>query len=122
MHEHSIIHSLLDQVRDIAQQNSASAVTEVVVAVGPLSGVEPLLLDSAFQQLATNELLRRAQLTIEKVPLTVQCDLCGRQSVLNNFVFACPHCGTNKIQVVGGEGIMLRHVMLQVPLAEEAGS
>jgi hydrogenase nickel incorporation protein HypA/HybF len=122
MHEYSIARRLLEQVRDTARQHAATAVMEVVVAVGPLSGVEPILLHSAFQQLATGELLQLARLTIEQVPLAVRCDFCERLSTLNNFVFVCQHCGSSATRVVSGEDIVLKHVVLQVPVAEEAST
>jgi hydrogenase nickel incorporation protein HypA/HybF len=120
MHEYSIVRTLIDQVQDIASRNAASAVTEVVLAVGPLSNVEPLLLHSAFEQLAGDGLLRGAQLTIEQVALTIQCDTCGCHSTLNSFVFICERCGSATTRVVSGEDVMFRHVVLQVPGLEEA--
>jgi hydrogenase nickel incorporation protein HypA/HybF len=119
MHEYSLVRTLLDQVQEIARQHAATAVAEVVIAVGPLSGVEPLLLQSAFQRMAPSELLEHTQLTIQNVPLVVECESCGRQSNLSNFVFACQHCESSATRVVSGEDIMLRHVMLNVPVAEE---
>lgn len=122
MHEYSLVRKLLEQVQDIAHQHAATEVTEIVMALGPLSGVEPVLLRSAFQRLATSELLQRAQLTIENVALVVQCDSCGRESKLSNFVFACQYCGSGTTRVVSGEDVMLRHVMLRVPDVEEAST
>jgi hydrogenase nickel incorporation protein HypA/HybF len=118
MHEYSVVRMLMELVQEIAQRNAAQAVAEVVVAVGPLSGIEPLLLQSAFQQMATSTLLQRARLTIEEVAVTIQCDSCSRQSTLHDFDFTCHHCGSSRTQVVSGEDLMLRHVTLQVPAAE----
>ena len=120
MHEHSLIKTLIAQVREIAQHNNASAVTEVVVEIGPLAGVEPLLLMSAFEQSLADDSLRGARLILVEVPLTIQCDLCRREATLHSFVFACPHCGSVSTQVVRGEHVILRHVELSLLQVEEA--
>jgi hydrogenase nickel incorporation protein HypA/HybF len=118
MHEYSLANALAEQVRDIARQHSATAVTEIVVAAGPLAGVEPLLLASAFEQMATDELLCKARLIIEEVPLTIHCDMCESDSELNDFAFICPHCGADATRVVGGDAVMLRHLVLSQPETE----
>jgi hydrogenase nickel incorporation protein HypA/HybF len=118
MHEYSLANALAEQVRDIARQNSATAVTEIVVASGPLAGVEPLLLASAFKQVATDELLCQSRLIIEEVPLRIHCDACESDSELKDFVFRCPHCGADATRVIGGDAVMLCHVVLCQPETE----
>lgn len=120
MHEYSLANAIAEQVRDITRQHSAIVVTEVVVAVGLLAGVEPLLLASAFEQIATDELLCKARLTIEQVPLTIHCDTCESDSELHEFAFNCPQCGADNTRVVGGDGVILRHVVLGQPETEGA--
>jgi Zn finger protein HypA/HybF involved in hydrogenase expression len=48
MHEYSIVQALLTQCEEIAAQNDAQSVTKVVVKIGKMSGVEPYLLEIAF--------------------------------------------------------------------------
>ena len=50
MHEASLARALLNQVAQIARDRQGQAVLEVIVQVGPLSGVEPLLLVEAFSR------------------------------------------------------------------------
>ena len=49
MHEYSIVQALLDQCEDHAKEHNATAVTKVVVKIGKYSGVEPHLLEVAFE-------------------------------------------------------------------------
>ena len=51
MHEESLVRSLLHQVEDLAQQHHATEVEDIEVEIGPLSGVEPLLVREAFERL-----------------------------------------------------------------------
>ena len=48
MHEYSVVQSLLESCEEHARVNEASKVTKVVVKIGVLSGVEPDLLQTAF--------------------------------------------------------------------------
>jgi hydrogenase nickel incorporation protein HypA/HybF len=122
MHEYSLMQTLLAQIREIARENRARNVTEITVAVGPLSGVEPLLLEGAFSQLAIGELLASARLRIELVPLIIECEACRQTSELTDFVFACPLCGCEQTRVTNGDTFILRNVVLEQPQALEMTS
>ena len=119
MHEYSLAKALAEQVREIARLHFATAVTEIVVAAGPLAGVEPLLLAGAFEQIALDELLCQSRLIIEEVPLEIHCDACESDSELKEFAFRCPNCGADATRVVGGDAVILRHVVLCQPETEE---
>jgi hydrogenase nickel incorporation protein HypA/HybF len=113
MHEHSLVRSLVGQVQEIARKHAAISIDEVVIAVGPLSGVEPLLLNSAFSRIASGELFAHVRFTIEETPLTIRCESCQLESELVNFVFICAHCGSVSTRVISGEGVLLRRVKLR---------
>jgi hypothetical protein len=51
MHEESLVRSLLHQVEDLARQHHATEVDDIEVEIGPLSGVESLLVQEAFERL-----------------------------------------------------------------------
>ena len=48
MHELAICQALIEQVEAIARERLARRVGTVCVSIGPLSGVEPRLLEQAF--------------------------------------------------------------------------
>lgn len=106
MHEQSLVRTLLKQVEVIRRQHGAEQVTEVRVEIGPLSGVEPLLLASAFEQLASGSTAENASLVIDEVPLRARCAACDREFEVKNFVFRCRKCAGN-VQVIGGDTLHL---------------
>ena len=81
-------------------------ITEVQVELGPLSGVEPLLLTSAFEALKAGTGSANAKLKIEEVPLTASCSECKTNQVIVDFVFRCPHCQGN-LDITRGDGFYL---------------
>ena len=112
MHEQSLAKNLLRQVDQIRREHDSHRVVEVRVEIGPLSGVEPMLLTSAFERLCTDEETRTASLVINEVDLTVECRLCHRQFVVRDYVFRCPECGGN-VNVIRGADVQLVNVSLQ---------
>ena len=49
MHEYSIVQALLEQCEEHAKANDSTKITKVVTKIGKLSGVEPHLLETAFE-------------------------------------------------------------------------
>jgi hydrogenase nickel incorporation protein HypA/HybF len=119
VHEHSLVRSLLSQVEQLAADHGATAVEEIVVAVGALAGVEPLLLASAFEQLASDKWFHHTKLSVEREPLALVCEDCGATFEPDGFAFACRSCSSKETRVLRGEGVVLRNVALRLPQAQE---
>ena len=94
MHEFSLVRSLLEQVERIVTEQGGRAAVEVRVEIGPLSGVEPLLVKEAFSQLSVD-----TTLIIDEVPLMASCHSCAREFELKEFRFACPHCSSRETSI-----------------------
>lgn len=106
MHERSLVRALLKQVESIRQRHGAEQVTEVRVEVGPLAGVEPLLLGVAFEEMAVAGSVCGARIMIDEVALHAECEACSHNFEMTDFVFRCPHCGSN-VRVTRGDEFRL---------------
>lgn len=115
MHESSLVRALLTQVREACQPYSPIDIDEVVIAIGPLAGVEPLLVASAFELLTQNTDLAHARLVIRQVPLRLACQTCGGEHESDEIRFHCPNCTSPRTQVIGGDGMILRHITVREP-------
>jgi hydrogenase nickel incorporation protein HypA/HybF len=113
MHEASLAQRILRQVEQIESDHPGMAALAVQVEVGPLSGVEPILLVSAFTQIVQESPRRELALTVCEVALTITCQSCHTDSDLENFQFVCPRCGSQQVRVSRGDGVQLLHVDLQ---------
>lgn len=110
MHERSLVKALLDQVAALARTEVASQVIEVRVRVGPLAGVEPLLLRRAFADMATGALFDSTQLVVSEVPLQAHCRACDAQFNIVNFRFLCARCGSRDVDTTDGDAVILESV------------
>ena len=115
MHERSLVLALIRQVDRVLAENGGGRVAEVRVQVGPLSGAEPLLLQSAFEHCAPATCAAQAKLVIDEVPLTAVCEECDDTFDLVDYRFRCPHCESESVRVTQGDDFQLVSVTISSP-------
>lgn len=115
MHEFSLMNELLDEVERIRIQGRAVAVASIELDCGPLSGVEPELLQFAFDAMLASRWGHDCQLILNRPPVRARCSACGNvfSPQLNDF--RCDKCGSGSVQVTEGESLILRRVVLESP-------
>ncbi len=113
MHEMSLARALLGQVAELAAVHGGGAVREVRVQLGPISGVEPVLLAAAFDRLRSGAAVGSAALSIEEVSLAARCGACGAEFEPLKFRFHCPTCGSGETDVVRGDGVILHSIVME---------
>jgi len=111
MHERSLLQALLKQVNQLQAEYGQNEVEEIAVEAGALSGVEPLLLSSAFKEFAPQ--FPNAKLTIQVVPVTALCQSCCQSWSVAQFSSECPACHSPWVQITGGDAFRLLHVTLR---------
>jgi hydrogenase nickel incorporation protein HypA/HybF len=112
MHELSLVKSLLRQVDKIRFEVGGGVVDAIQVEVGPLAGVEPLLMRSAFEQIAADFEMGATQLIIDEVPLLARCPICGPVAV-EPVRIQCQSCGSPDVTITGGDEVRLQSVTVQ---------
>lgn len=112
MHELSICQSLVDQVEQIALSHGAQSVASVNLKVGPLSGVDPTLLQHAYPYASVGTLAAESTLVIELAPLKVRCEICGIETEAQPNWLVCGTCGDCHTKLVSGDEMILMRVEL----------
>ena len=113
MHELAICQSLMDQVESIASDRDAQCVTSIVVAMGPLSGVESQLLKNAYTVASAGTVAENAELIIEDLPVRVRCTQCNSESDVSANKLICKQCGDWRTTLISGDELMLMSVELE---------
>ena len=113
MHEYSIVQSLLNSCEENAQQNDATKVTRVVVKIGVMSGVEPDLLQTAFDTFKEQTMCETAEFIINVQPVLIKCLDCGEESTLKQHEYACLKCESVNIEILDGEEMYLMQLELE---------
>ncbi len=112
MHELSLCQDLLEQVLALAEQHRARAVKRVSVSIGVLSGVEPELLATAFQELQTGTLAESAVLSMATLPVKVWCHACQQSQPTPSNDLRCPKCRGTDTRLEQGDELLLAQVEL----------
>jgi hydrogenase nickel incorporation protein HypA/HybF len=120
MHEMSLVRSLLAQAAELVASHCGVAVERIRVEMGPLSGVEPVLVSLAFEQLVESTSCRGAQLVIDAVPLACRCRECQGEFEMHDFRFRCPECMSAAVHVIRGDEF--RIVDITIRTADKAAT
>ncbi len=107
MHEYSIVQSLIASCEENARVNSATQVTKVVVKIGAMSGVEPQLLETAFDTFKEETICAGAKFQINIQALKIYCHNCLKEYELEKDNYNCPSCQGVELDVLDGEDIYL---------------
>lgn len=110
MHERSLVQALIEQVLEEGRVRSLGQIHEILLQIGEFSGVEPMLVESAFAEMASEHWDYEVRLMVEVVPLTATCRTCGEVFHIEGFRFLCPRCGGGNVQVTAGEEMRLASV------------
>jgi len=113
MHEYSVVQALLEQVEALASENKATAVTKVIVKIGIMSGVEPHLLEVAFETFKEKSICEQAHFVMNIQALTLKCQKCHTTSEMQTISYACPSCESLDVEVIDGEDMYLMSLEMQ---------
>ena len=110
MHELAVCQALLTEVQRATPASGAGPVSRIVLRVGPLSGVEPQLLQRAFTFARLGSVAAEAELCIEPTAIQVECTLCHRVSDAAPNRLICRHCGAWHTRLIAGDELLLQRV------------
>ena len=113
MHELAVCQGLMGQVEQIAQRENAERITRILLSIGPLSGVEAMLLKDAFPIAAAGTVAENAELAIEVQAVKVKCLSCGAESEASANRLLCAACGDYRTQLLSGDEMLLMSVELE---------
>ena len=112
MHELSIAQALVEQVEAVIDQHGAAQASRIRVRIGPLAGVVPDLLASAFPLAAAGSRMRDAELDLVAAPIRVRCQICDAESEAAMNRLLCGACGDWHTQIISGDELLLESVEL----------
>jgi hydrogenase nickel incorporation protein HypA/HybF len=113
MHEYSIVQSLLDSCEENARANDASKVTKIIVKIGVMSGVEPHLLEIAFNTFKEHTMCEDAEFIVNIQKVLIKCNNCNEESELEDNQYACPKCDGYDLEILDGEDMFLMSLELE---------
>jgi hydrogenase nickel incorporation protein HypA/HybF len=113
VHEYSIVSALMGRVCAENQVRGSGRVLRVWVRIGELSGVDPDLLATAYENCRKGSICAGASLEICRVPAMWSCPSCG-DPIACGAPLRCGRCAAAATLVQGDE-IVLDRIEMEVP-------
>lgn len=110
--EYSEVEKVLKLALDIASTKKAKKITRLVVEVGKLAPYDPQIVKSALVSLIPGTMASEAEIDVKLNPSMIKCR-CGFHGepkvfgMRRNTVAECPKCGRTEVIVLGGQGMRL---------------
>ena len=99
----------------MAAREKASAVKVIHLEIGELSCVADRALLFAFEVARVGTVAEEAELAIRRHPVTVRCQPCRREVVLESAqLLKCPVCGTPSNDIVSGRELEVSRIEVEV--------
>ncbi|MDE2304735.1 MAG: hydrogenase maturation nickel metallochaperone HypA [Gammaproteobacteria bacterium] len=114
MHELAVCRSLLDEVERVAVLHGARRVERVLVAIGPLAGIDSGLLGRAFEVARAGTIAAEAAFAVETMPVVVRCAACEVDSTVPANAMLCARCGDWRVELLSGDELLLKSVELEL--------
>ncbi len=112
MHELSIVMSIIDIAQQEAAKEHATAVEEIELDIGTLSGIEMDALDFAWEQAVKETILRGAVKKINRIEGKAKCMDCNIVFPVENYYHGCPVCGEHLLEIIHGKELKVKSLVL----------
>ncbi len=114
MHEYSLVQSLVSRVEELARERKATQVHGLTVRIGELSGVDPELLQTAYDTFRAGSACAEVPLTLTRVAATWSCPECGA-AIARGAILRCHACGVPARLDEGSDALTLDGIEMEVP-------
>lgn len=112
MHELSIVTYVIDQVKEIAEQNDLKDVESVTLEFGEVSGIVPeYLVDCWAWYAKKTPLIQNSKLLYETIPAVTWCNACKTTYPTIQYGKICPHCGSPETWLQQGNEINIKQIV-----------
>lgn len=116
MHEFMLAEGMAQELIRIAKEHKASAVKDVYVSIGALSGIVPESFEFGFEIIKNHEpLLGGATLHVDVDYPDYRCVHCGHIIEKSGVLpWACPRCNREEFFPSGGDDLRIMRVELDL--------
>lgn len=110
MHEFGVTQAALEAALERAEEASAAQITEVHLAIGTVSSIEPNSIRLYWDEIAEGTIAEDAMLHFRRVPSECYCADCRHQFVVEAGLLPCPACGSEQVRAIDDEYLGLEAI------------
>lgn len=112
MHELSVVMSIISIAESESAKSNATAIDEIELDIGELSGVEMSAFEFAWQQAVKSTRLEQAAKIINRIPGEGKCMDCEAVFPMQQLYEPCPVCGEHFITVQKGKELRVKSLVI----------
>jgi len=113
MHEFSIAISIIEIVEKEAREAKGTTVSELVLDVGTMSGIEFQALDTALEMAVKNTLLEKTNIQINKIQAKAKCKDCTHEFDIDSAFDPCPKCNSFYHELLSGKELQVKSLVVE---------
>jgi hydrogenase nickel incorporation protein HypA/HybF len=116
MHELPVTQSILNIVLRHAQMNNVTKIHTISLAIGEMSDLENEWVQRYFDYLSKGTVAQGAKLKIERTPVVLKCESCGKTFEVNIRLMEdthCPECNEKNFSLVSGREYYIKNMEAQ---------
>lgn len=112
MHELGIVFYIIRDVEDVFNEHEElTEVKSVTLELGQVSGVIPSYLEDVWKwAIQKHEVMKNAELKIEKMPAVTYCRNCGGKYDTVKYAKVCPYCQSEDTYLLTGNQINVKSI------------
>ncbi len=118
MHEVSVAQNIVEIVIMESEKAEAEKVTQVILSIGSLAGIENEALLFAWDMVTKNTLAEGSSLVIEDIPGIAECQNCQHQFRTDDYFSVCDKCGDYKTDIIKGKELQVKSIVIDDGLPE----
>jgi hydrogenase nickel incorporation protein HypA/HybF len=110
MHELKIAEDLTAIILDTAKREGLAIVSMVNISFGQMVQIVPDIFDFAFRECVRDTIAQDAQLSIEILPVIMECNLCGNKFDVRESGFLCDKCDSIDLRILQGKELFVKSI------------
>ncbi len=112
MHELSIVMSIVDLATKQAAKHHASAIEEIELDIGCISGIEMDSFEFAWKQGIKRTILENATKKVNRIEGKAKCSDCDTYFDMLQLYDSCPNCNSHLAVIISGKELKLKSLVL----------
>lgn len=115
MHELGIVFHIIKEVKEIAEENSCSRISKVVMEIGEVSTIVPYYLEDCWKWAVAKDdgIMRGCELSINVLDAITHCDACGQDYPTVKHGKVCPCCGSDRTWLLQGNEVQIKQIEVE---------
>lgn len=113
MHEFSIALSIIEIAENEAKKVKSTKVSELVLDVGTMAGIEFHALDFAMESAIKNTMLENAKIIVNKIQAKAKCISCNAEFEIQSSFDPCPECEGFYHNILSGKELKVKSLVVE---------